>query len=73
MHVNICNVSAYCVGTVEHSYNKLLYNKFLDIASNDLSHVLQYLMGNCPDLFPAYNKQFDPEFLVCYMSVPLYL
>ena len=21
----------YCVHTVEHSYNKLLYNKFLDI------------------------------------------
>ena len=22
---------------------------------------------------PVYNKQFDQEFLVCYMSVPLYI
>ena len=43
--------------------------KFLIQQSNDLNHVLQYLMGNCPNMttvIPTYKKQFDPKFLVCY-------
>ena len=65
---------AYLCITVEHSYNKLLYNKFHDIRNKAMTSAMCYSTSWEIVLIPttAYNKQFIYTYVCMYVCTHQY-